>query len=81
MKEKLKRLFKTILIFAGIFTVIIVTFNILGIYDDKDACLDIGVCKEGLSLIIDGQEIIINQQSCTEHNGEWREKYNDCLLK
>lgn len=52
----------------------------LGFFDDKDACLDSGVCKAGLTIKIDGQEIIINKQSCIEHNGQWREKYNDCVF-
>ena len=70
------------MIFAGIFTVIIVTFNILGIYDDKDTCLDTGVCKEGLTLRMnDGQEIVINKDTCKRYNGEWRKNRKDCILK
>ena len=52
------------------------------IYDDKDACLDSGVCKEGLTLRMnDGKEIIINKGTCIQYNGEWREKRRDCILR
>lgn len=52
------------------------------IFDDRDACLDSGVCKEGLTLRMnDGKEIIINKDTCKQYNGEWREKYNDCYFK
>ena len=52
------------------------------IFDDKDACLDSGVCKEGLTLRMnDGQEIIINKDTCKQYNGEWRESRKDCIFR
>ena len=50
--------------------------------DDQDACLDSGVCKEGLTLNMEnGEEVIINKETCKQYNGEWREKHNDCYFR
>lgn len=51
--------------------------------DDKDICLDSGVCKEGLT-IIDGDtgiEFTVNKQTCNEFKGDWKAKYNFCHFK
>ena len=79
MKKKLAiSLIILTLLFLGICFAILFTY----IFDDQDACLDSGVCKEGLTLRMnDGQEIIINKVTCKQYNGEWREKYNDCYFK
>ena len=64
-----------------------ITVIFLGAYfsffisDEKDACLDSGVCKAGLSLKMnDGKEITISKHTCIQYNGQWREKYSDCLF-
>lgn len=52
------------------------------VYDNTDACLDSGVCKEGLILNMqNGKQVIINKNTCSQYNGEWREKYKDCYFK
>lgn len=51
------------------------------IYDDKDACLDSGYCKEGLSLNTANGQIIINEENCKQENGTWIDKKRVCQLK
>lgn len=78
MKNIILSLVILIAVIAGISFVLLFNY----IYDDKDACLDSGVCKEGLTLRMnDGKEIIINKDTCIQYNGEWREKRRDCILR
>ena len=51
------------------------------IYDDKDACVDSGICKKGLKVIINSKEIEINKDTCIDNKGQWREQYNGCWFK
>ncbi|MDO5438237.1 MAG: hypothetical protein Q4F80_08590 [bacterium] len=51
------------------------------IYDDKDACLDSGYCKEGLSLNTANGRIIINEENCKQENGTWIDKKRVCQFK
>ena len=80
-----KKLFIRYSIFIFVLPILLISFcaysYVFSLYDDKDACLDSGVCKEGLVIKINGQEIKINKNTCLEYNGKWREKYNDCILK
>ena len=68
-----------ILLTCSIFAAFIFLFNC--IYDDMDACMDTGTCKEGLSLNINGRQIIVNEKTCTEENGTWTEKRKTCQFK
>ena len=78
MKNIILSLVILIAVIAGISFVLLFNY----IYDDKDTCLDSGVCKEGLTLRMnDGKEIIINKDTCIQYNGEWREKRRDCILR
>ncbi|MBQ9246357.1 hypothetical protein IJ182_08835 [bacterium] len=78
MKNIILSLVILIAVIAGISFVLLFNY----IYDDKDACLDSGVCNEGLTLRMnDGKEIIINKDTCIQYNGEWREKRRDCILR
>lgn len=77
MTKFFKKYFFIILILALAVIFFVRLFNY--IYDNKDACLDSGICKEGLAVKMnDGQKIIINQETCKQYNGVWRDKYNDC---
>jgi len=63
-----------------------VVFTLVYVYlsniDNKDICLDSGVCKEGLTVNMpNGNTITINEFSCKQYNGTWRSKYNDCYFK
>jgi len=81
----MKTLYKIFFIIFTPFALLFVVMFILALLvslDPKDACLDSGVCKEGLPLRMnDGKEIIINRETCKQYNGEWREKYNDCYFR
>ena len=77
---------KKVIIFPIIF--LIITFGIhfviqkYSIYDGQDACLESGVCKEGLPLKMnDGKEVIITETTCKEYDGKWREKFRDCFFR
>ena len=72
---------KTALIFliCSIFAAFVFLFNY--IYDDMDACMDTGTCKEGLSINIDGHQIIVSEKTCTEESGTWIKKRKTCQLK
>lgn len=46
---------------------------------DKDVCLDSGICKEGFVLNTEeGQQIIVNKQSCIKNKGIWNDKKKFC---
>ncbi len=64
--------FSVLAIFATLF---------IFVYDDKDACLDSGICKEGLPLNVEGRQIIVNEKTCKEENGNWIEKRKTCKFK
>ena len=40
-------------------------------FDDLDFCLDTGVCKEGLPFNTEKGKIIVNKDTCLDHNGKW----------
>ena len=48
------------------------------LFDDVDFCLDTGVCQEGLPLNTEKGKIIVNKDTCLDHNGKWDEKYTRC---
>ncbi|MBE7703789.1 MAG: hypothetical protein E7Z89_07055 [Cyanobacteria bacterium SIG28] len=46
--------------------------------DPMDACMDVGYCKEGLPLNIEGKKITVNKQTCIENDGKWLEDRKVC---
>ena len=44
----------------------------------KDLCLDIGYCKEGLTINIEGKQITVNKETCIENKGHWIEDKHCC---
>lgn len=52
-------------------------------------CVEDGVCKQGLSIIENKQEVIINKNNCILLNGKWKEnlkgkrgrKINACYFR
>ncbi len=59
----------------------IFTFIYSYLTDDKDACLDIGICKEGLQLNTEHGLITINKETCLKYNWEWRDDWKDCHIR
>ena len=43
------------------------------LFDDLDFCLDTGYCKEGLTLNTEKGKIIVNKETCSDHDGIWEE--------
>ena len=79
------RAFETILNLIIIMGIIFLLSPFIFVYsyltDDKDTCLDISVCKEGLPLNIEGEKIIVNEQTCKEYNGIWYSDKKACYFK
>ena len=76
------KLFKALIVIFVIFIAFVYICGYLISKDDNDNCLSGGVCKEGL-IINDnetGLPFEVNKKTCNEHEGKWREKYNDCLF-
>lgn len=46
--------------------------------DPMDGCMDVGYCKEGLPLNIEGKKITVNKQTCLENDGKWLEDRKAC---
>ena len=46
--------------------------------DDKDFCLDTGVCKENLQLNTEYGLITINEETCKKYNWKWDSKRRYC---
>lgn len=46
--------------------------------DPMDGCMDVGYCKEGLPLNIEGKKITVNKQTCLENDGKWLEGRKVC---
>ena len=84
----LKKFFKTI--FSVINSITLISFLLFAIgiiimliisSDPMDGCLDIGYCKEGLLLSIEGKKITVNKQTCLENDGKWIEGRKVCQFK
>ncbi len=81
MKKLFDIILNTIIIVGGI--LILSPFIFLHRYftDDQDTCLDISICKEGLPLNIEGNNITVNEQTCKEYNGIWYKDKKVCQFK
>ena len=75
---KLLRLF--VIFVLALFVVLIIGIAIIS-SDPMDGCMDVGYCKEGLSLNIEGKKITVNKQTCLENDGKWIEDRKVCQFK
>ena len=73
-----------------IFKIIVLSFLILfilifGVFyvikDDKDICLDSGICKEGLIINTQYGEISINKENCIKYNWLWNDEKRFCKIE
>lgn len=78
---KIINIVKTILALLAFSVIAIFAFLFIFVYDDIDACLDSGFCKEGLTLNTEHGQIIVNEKTCKEENGTWIEKRKTCQFK
>lgn len=72
------------------FTIIALNFLILfililGIFyvikDDKDICLDSGICKEGLDVNTQYGTITITKENCIKYNWFWNDEKRICKVE
>ena len=75
---KLLRLF--VIFVLALFVVLIIGIAIIS-SDPMDGCMDVGYCKEGLPLNIEGKNITINKQTCLENDGKWYEDRKACQFR
>lgn len=68
--------------------VVFLMFIALGIFgilyfvkDDKDFCLDSGICKEGLKLNTEHGKITISRENCKKYHWVWNEEQSTCFIK
>jgi len=73
-----------------IFKIIVLSFLILfilifGVFyvikDDKDICLDSGICREGLIINTQYREISINKENCIKYNWLWNDEKRFCKIE
>lgn len=73
-----------------IFKIIVLSFLILfilifGVFyvikDDKDICLDSGICIEGLIINTQYGEISINKENCIKYNWLWNDEKRFCKIE
>lgn len=73
-----------------IFKIIVLTFLILfilifGVFyvikDDKDICLDSGICRECLIINTQYGEISINKENCIKYNWLWNDEKRFCKIE
>ena len=71
-----------------IFKIIVLSFLILFIFgvfyvikDDKDICLDSGICREGLIINTQYREISINKENCIKYNWLWNDEKRFCKIE
>ena len=73
-----------------IFKIIVLSFLILfilifGVFyvikDDKDICLDSGICREGLIINTQYGEISINKENCIKYNWLWNDEKQFCKIE
>ena len=61
--------------------ILVLLYAIKYFINDADFCLDTGYCKEGMSLNTEYGQIVVNQESCIKHNGEWILNKKYCKFK
>ena len=73
-----------------IFKIIVLSFLILfilifGVFyvikNDKDICLDSGICREGLIINTQYGEISINKENCIKYNWLWNDEKRFCKIE
>ena len=73
-----------------IFKIIVLSFLILfilifGVFyvikEDKDICLDSGICREGLIINTQYGEISINKENCIKYNWLWNDEKRFCKIE
>ncbi len=78
------KIFLTVIITCLIISILFLG-AILGVMyvlkDDKDFCLDSGICIQGQIINTEYEKVEINEQNCLKYNWIWNEKQKYCKLK
>lgn len=75
------KIFKTISISVIIITLIFCILLVIYFFDNKDACLDTGICKDGLKINTEYGLIKINKENCLKYNWKWEDKSKYCNMR
>ena len=77
--KKVTKILEVLIVILG-YGVILSPILFLCFYfsDPMDGCMDVGYCKEGLPLNIEGKKITVNKQTCIENDGKWLEDRKVC---
>ena len=78
--KNMKILLKLLCIFIICFLIFIFLF-LLFYKDDKDFCLDSGICTENLQLNTKYGLITITEESCKKYNWKWNSKRRYCNVR
>jgi len=78
--KNMKILLKLLCIFIICFLIFIFLF-LLFYKDDKDYCLDSGICTENLQLNTKYGLITITEESCKKYNWKWNSKRRYCNVR
>lgn len=83
MKANDKILIICILLFIIVLCIGIFSFVILfATYtDEKDFCMDTGICKDGMNVNTKYGKIIIDKENCIKHKWIWNEEKSFCKIK
>lgn len=77
----MRTLKKAIVVFSLFICLLISLLLINMIFDEKDACLDMNICKEGLKVNAEYGLITINEENCQKYNWHWDSKNKRCNLR
>lgn len=77
----MRTLKKAIVVFSLFICLLISLLLINMIFDEKDACLDMNICKEGLKVNTEYGLITINEENCQKYNWHWDSKSKRCNLR
>lgn len=76
----MNKIFKIIAL--SLLILLILVFSVFYVIkDDKDICLDSGICKEGLDVNIQYGEITINKENCIKYNWLWNDEKRFCKIE
>lgn len=71
-----------IVVFLSLLTFVVLTITILTITtEDKDICLDSGICKEGLEVNTNYGLVKISKEKCIKYNWLWNEEKRYCNVE
>lgn len=76
----MKKILLFLLLLPSIFFLCIL-FLFFIIKDDKDFCLDSGICAENLQLNTEYGMITITEESCKKYNWKWNSKRRYCNVR